>query len=76
VACLVQANPGEPTIDGEKIKYGNGSLAYFDGVPFLKLAGSNYEMGLQYGVLMKERLQAMAASQDLRGIFPRIRRMG
>ena len=46
------SRPGEPTIDEEKIKYSRKS-GLADGVPFLKLAGSNYEIGLQFGVLMK-----------------------
>ncbi|HSR17193.1 MAG TPA: hypothetical protein VLM39_03780, partial [Ignavibacteriaceae bacterium] len=33
-----------------------GELRFFNGIPFLKLSGSNYEMGKQYGVLMKDKI--------------------
>lgn len=67
VICLAQEKLEEPVKSGEKIVYGNGSLVYIEGIPFLKLAGDNYEMGLQYGVLMKDRLKAVMASSDYAG---------
>lgn len=42
----------------EKVKrYGKGELRIIEGIPFLKLSGSYYEMGEQYGVLLKDKLQ-------------------
>jgi len=36
-----------------------GELRFFNGIPFLKLSGSNYEMGKQYGVLMKDKIREL-----------------
>jgi len=36
--------------------YGNGNVKYINGIPILTVKGTNYEMGYQYGYLMKERL--------------------
>ncbi len=42
----------------EKVKrYGKGGLRIIEGIPFLKLSGSYYEMGEQYGVLLKDMFQ-------------------
>jgi len=35
-------------------KYGRGDLRVIEGIPFLRLAGSYYEMGQQYGALLKD----------------------
>jgi hypothetical protein len=37
--------------------FGGGELKVIEGIPFLKLSGSHYEMGEQYGVLLKEEFQ-------------------
>jgi len=37
--------------------FDNGSLKYGYGVPILTLKGTHYEVGLEYGVLMKDELQ-------------------
>lgn len=38
--------------------YGRGELRTVEGVKFLKLSGSYYEMGIQYGALMKREIKA------------------
>jgi hypothetical protein len=40
--------------------FDRGEVKYFDGVPVIKLEGSHYDMGLQYGVLMKKELHEVA----------------
>ena len=35
-------------------KFGGGELRIVEGIPFLRLFGSFYEMGEQYGVLLKD----------------------
>lgn len=37
--------------------FGRGELKIVEGIPFLKLSGSYYEMGVQYGTLMKEKIK-------------------
>lgn len=45
--------------DCNTLSYGQGSVTYVEGVPHITLSGSPYEMGKQYGVLLKEELQGM-----------------
>ncbi|RPJ37379.1 MAG: hypothetical protein EHM21_18120, partial [Chloroflexi bacterium] len=37
-------------------RFGQGELRYFGQVPFLRLSGSYYEMGYDYGVLLRDQL--------------------
>ncbi len=39
--------------------FDNGSLKYGYGIPVLTLKGTHYEVGLEYGVLMKDELQSV-----------------
>jgi hypothetical protein len=41
----------------ETKKFGKGELRVIEGIPFLKLSGSYYEMGEQYGTLLKAEFQ-------------------
>lgn len=41
---------------GETRRCGNGQVTYVEGIPFLTLSGSYYEMGYQYGILLKQEL--------------------
>jgi hypothetical protein len=41
--------------------YGSGELKYTNDIPFLRVQGSYYDMGKQYGALLKERLDAIIA---------------
>jgi len=42
----------------DKVKeFGKGKLRIIEGIPFLKLSGTYYEMGLQYGTLLKDEFQ-------------------
>jgi len=41
-----------------------GSLVVKEGIPFLTVKGDSYEMGLQYGVLMNDRLLKMDHTVD------------
>lgn len=41
--------------------FDQGEVRQYDGVPMIKLEGSYYDMGLQYGILMKRELQQMAS---------------
>jgi tetratricopeptide (TPR) repeat protein len=42
--------------DGVK-SFGKGYLEYREGIPFLHLKGNSYEIGLQYGVLLREEMR-------------------
>ncbi len=42
----------------------NGYLYRKEGVPFLYLKGSSYNMGLQYGVLLKEQINSVYSKLD------------
>jgi hypothetical protein len=46
-----------PAKTSETRKSGEGELQFIEGIPFLKLSGNHYEMGVQYGVLLKDKLQ-------------------
>jgi hypothetical protein len=55
-----QSNDLKPIIiDKNRRVFGKGELRYNYGVPYLKLSGSNFEMGLQYGVLMREEIHSI-----------------
>lgn len=41
-------------------EFGKGRLEYHYGIPFLYLEGNDYEVGLQYGTLLKEEMQNLA----------------
>jgi len=49
----------------EDVKYfGQGYLEYREGIPFLYVKGEPYEIGLQYGVLLKEEIKSFVAEMD------------
>jgi len=52
--------------DGVK-QFEGGTLRYIENVPFLSISGSYYDMGLQYGVLLKGEVQEMM-EQHLAGL--------
>lgn len=52
---VVQTGDGAQTFEKGRVKYNHG-------VPFLSLSGSYYEMGLQYGVLMRKELRSSFAN--------------
>lgn len=45
--------------EGDKKKFGHAVLSYSCGYPVLKLHGSYYSMGLQYGVLMRDEIRSL-----------------
>lgn len=45
--------------EGDIKKFGHGELTYSYGYPILKLRGSYYSMGLQYGVLLRREIRAL-----------------
>ena len=47
---------GIEIIDGVKY-FGEGHVEYREGIPFLYLKGNSYEIGLQYGVLLREEMR-------------------
>lgn len=48
-------------------RFGGGELRYIGQIPFLRLSGSYYEMGFDYGVLLRDQLrQAFADYNALR----------
>lgn len=49
--------------DGVK-HYGEGYIKYREGIPFIYLKGNSYEIGLQYGVLLKEEINSFYALLD------------
>ena len=44
-------------------EFGKGRLEYHFGIPFLFLEGTDYEVGLQYGFLLKEELHQLAFTE-------------
>lgn len=42
-------------------RFHQGELRYVDAIPLLRLSGDHYEMGLQYGVLMRSRMYIAAS---------------
>ncbi|MFW6028931.1 MAG: C45 family autoproteolytic acyltransferase/hydrolase [Halanaerobiales bacterium] len=65
---LVHAKNYEVVVINENIKeFEGGELSYNEEIPYLKLSGSYYEMGLQYGVLLKEELHE--ANEEARVLF-------
>lgn len=51
-------------VDGSVRLCGNGKLEYKEGIPVLELKGSYYEMGYQYGALLKDELVKAFAEID------------
>ena len=50
--------------DGSR-HFAGGELRYVENIPFLRLTGGYYEMGYQYGVLMRKELQEAFRSYNL-----------
>jgi len=47
------------------VKYfGKGHLVYREGIPFVYLKGDSYEVGLQYGVLMRDEMNSFYVHLD------------
>lgn len=44
--------------------YGPATLEFHEGVPFLKLSGGYYDMGFQYGTLMKDEVKTAYTDMD------------
>src|SRR5512138_230332 len=53
-----------PVIEKGIRRFGPASLEYREGVPFLRLSGSYYDMGYQYGALLKEEIRTTYAEMD------------
>jgi tetratricopeptide (TPR) repeat protein len=49
--------------DGVKY-YGEGHITYREGIPFIYLKGDSYEIGLQYGMLLKDEMNNFYAHFD------------
>ena len=49
--------------DGVK-HFGEGYVTYREGIPFIYLKGDSYEIGLQYGVLLKEEMRSFYVDMD------------
>ncbi len=49
--------------DGGK-HFGEGYVTYREGIPFIYLKGDPYEIGLQYGVLLKEEMRSFYTHVD------------
>jgi len=49
--------------DGVKF-FNQGYLEYREGIPFIYLKGDSYNIGLQYGVLLKEEMRSFYAQVD------------
>ncbi|MDH4212274.1 MAG: C45 family autoproteolytic acyltransferase/hydrolase, partial [candidate division WOR-3 bacterium] len=55
--CAVSSEDKYKTEIRDGVKYfGEGYVEYREGIPFLYLKGSSYEIGLQYGVLLREEM--------------------
>ena len=46
------------------MRYGAAELRYDQGIPILRVSGDSYEMGFQYGTLLKSELNAIVADFD------------
>ncbi|MDC7125889.1 MAG: C45 family autoproteolytic acyltransferase/hydrolase [Spirochaetales bacterium] len=57
-------------LHGDIKKFEDGSLRYEHGVPVLRVSGSYYDMGLQYGVLLKDELGK--AFKDFENIYNKL----
>lgn len=51
-------------VDATTRKCGQGEVRYIEGVPFLKLRGTSYEIGLQYGALLRAELRRSVANAE------------
>jgi len=60
---LSSARSARPAKITEVKTFGQGELRIIEGIPFLKLTGTYYEMGEQYGSLLKDQFQKIY--QDL-----------
>ncbi|MCK5170265.1 MAG: hypothetical protein KAQ75_10330, partial [Bacteroidales bacterium] len=60
---LAQEYKYELSKDGSR-NFNEGSLTVKEDIPFLTLKGDSYEMGLQYGVLLNDRLLEMDHAVD------------
>ncbi|UCG92076.1 MAG: tetratricopeptide repeat protein [candidate division WOR-3 bacterium] len=49
--------------DGVKC-FGEGHVRYREGIPFIYLKGNSYEIGLQYGVLLKDEMKHFFVHMD------------
>lgn len=57
------AAPAQAADKGAR-RYGPATLEYREGVPFLTLSGNYYDMGFQYGSLMKDEVKKAYAEMD------------
>jgi effector-binding domain-containing protein len=53
---VLAANPEKPIMISLSKTSGKGELRIVEGIPFLKVSGSYYEMGRQYGSLLKNQI--------------------
>jgi len=63
-SCKLQ---GRITKEGGKSIFGKGALELHHGIPVIKLEGDYYEMGLQYGVLLKDAMNKLYSENRERG---------
>ncbi len=54
----------KPVVKNGTKHYGDGYLEYREGIPFIYLKGDSYEIGLQYGVLLKDEMKGLYADLD------------
>ncbi|MGE5807284.1 MAG: C45 family autoproteolytic acyltransferase/hydrolase [Ignavibacteria bacterium] len=58
--CADKENQHENFVQTDTAQtFEGGELIIFEGIPFLKLSGNYYEMGKQYGVLMKDKIREL-----------------
>jgi tetratricopeptide (TPR) repeat protein len=63
--CAVSSEDRYKTEIKDGVKYfGEGHVRYREGIPFIYLKGSSYEIGLQYGVLLKEEMNSFYVHLD------------
>ena len=58
------------TLDNGTKQFRGGELKYVEGIAFLKLSGTDYEMGLQHGVLLKEEREQFNKMLDKYASIP------
>ena len=58
------------TLDNGTKQFRGGELRYVEGIAFLKLSGTDYEMGLQHGVLIKEEREQFNKMLDKYASIP------
>lgn len=71
IACSVSSDDAASLENKQRITtqngvkhYGEGYVEYRNGIPFIYLKGNSYDIGMQYGVLLKEEMNSFYVHMD------------